>query len=107
MLTVVNASHFYSVALNPQCTVYNSSPNEVISIASLEEALNPACYRAVFHPFAQVVENTSAGEFLLVRDHLGLRPLYYRYQSGQLILATRFPTSCTNYHPHPRYLIQK
>jgi asparagine synthase (glutamine-hydrolysing) len=91
MLTVVNASHFYRAALNPQCTVYNSSLNEVISIASFEDGLNPICYRAVFHPFAQVVENTSTGECLLVRDHLGLRPLYYRYQSGQLIFGETIP----------------
>ena len=87
----MNASHFYRVALNPQCTAYNSSPNEVISIASFEEGLNPACYRAVFHPFAQVVENTFTGECLLVRDHLGLRPIYYLYQSGQLIFGDTIP----------------
>jgi asparagine synthase (glutamine-hydrolysing) len=85
--TLVNASHFYRAALNPQRTVYSSSPNEVIPIASFEDGLNPACYCAVFHPFAQVVENTSTGECLLVRDHLGLRPLYYRYQSDQLIFG--------------------
>ena len=89
--TLVNASHFYRAGLNQQCTVYNSSPNEVISIASFEEGLNPTCYRAVFHPFAQVVENTTTGEHLLVRDHLGLRPLYYRYQSGQLIFGDTIP----------------
>lgn len=50
----MNASHFYRAALHPQCTAYNSSPNEVISIASFEDGLNPACYRAVFHPFAQI-----------------------------------------------------
>ena len=88
---LVNASHFYCVALNPECTVYNSSSNEVISIASFKEGLNPACYREVFHPFAQVVRNTSTGECLLVRDHLGLRPLYYRYQSGQLIFGDTIP----------------
>ena len=84
---LVNASHFYRAALNPQSTVYSASPNEIIPIASFESGLSPACYRAAFHPFAQVVENTSTGECLLVRDHLGLRPLYYRYQSGQLIFG--------------------
>lgn len=88
---LVNASHFYCVALNSQCTVYNSSPNEVISIASFEAGLNPAYYRATFHPFAQVIENKSTGEYLLVRDHLGLRPLYYQYQSGQLIFGDTIP----------------
>ncbi|MFZ4405587.1 MAG: hypothetical protein ACOYOK_15950, partial [Pseudobdellovibrionaceae bacterium] len=87
----MNASHFYRAALNPQSTVYSSSPNEIIPIASFESGLSPACYRAAFHPFAQVVENTSTGECLLVRDHLGLRPLYYRYQSGQLIFGDTIP----------------
>ena len=88
---LVNASHFYRAALNPQSTVYSASPNEIIPIASFESGLSPACYRAAFHPFAQVVENTSTGECLLVRDHLGLRPLYYRYQSGQLIFGDTIP----------------
>ena len=88
---LVNASHFYCVALNPECTVYNSSSNEVISIASFKEGLNPACYREVFHPFAQVVRNTSTGECLLVRDHLGVRPLYYLNQSGQIIFGDTIP----------------
>ena len=89
--TLVNASHFYRAVQNPRWTVYSSSPNEVISLASFEDGLNPACYCAVFHPFAQVVKNTITGEHLLVRDHLGVRPLYYRYQSGQLIFGATIP----------------
>ncbi len=88
---LVNASHFYRVSLNPQSAVYSASFNEVIPIGSFENGLNPACYRAVFHPFAQVVENTFTGECLLVRDHLGLRPIYYLYQSGQLIFGDTIP----------------
>jgi asparagine synthase (glutamine-hydrolysing) len=85
--TLVNASLFYRAVLNPQSTVYSSSPNEVIPIVSFEDGLNPARYRSVFHPFAQVVENKARDEYLLVRDHLGLRPLYYQYQSGQLLFG--------------------
>ena len=88
---LVNASHFYRASLNPQCTVYSASFNEIIPIASFEDGLSPACYLAVFHPFAQVVKNEATGECLLVRDHLGLRPLYYRYQSGQLIFGDTIP----------------
>lgn len=88
---LVNASHFYRASLNPQSTVYSASFNEVIPIASFEDGLSPGCYLAVFHPFAQVVKNEATGECLLVRDHLGLRPLYYRYQSGQLIFGDTIP----------------
>lgn len=88
---LVNASHFYRASLNPQSTVYSASFNEIIPIASFENGLSPACYRTVFHPFAQVVKNEATGECLLVRDHLGLRPLYYRYQSGQLIFGDTIP----------------
>jgi asparagine synthase (glutamine-hydrolysing) len=89
--TLVNASHFYRAVLNPQSTVYSASFNEVIPIASFEDGWNPARYRSVFHPLAQVIENTSTGECLLVRDHLGLRPLYYQYQQGQLIFGDTIP----------------
>jgi asparagine synthase (glutamine-hydrolysing) len=88
---VVNASHFYRASLNPKCTVYASSSNEIIPLASFEDGLNHACYCAVFHPFAQVVENTTTGECLLVRDHVGIRPLYYRYHLGQLIFGDTIP----------------
>ena len=89
--TLVNASHFYRASLNPQSTVYSASFNEIIPIVSFEDGLRPACYRSVFHPFAQVVKNEATGECLLVRDHLGLRPLYYQYQSGQLIFGDTIP----------------
>ena len=88
---LVNASHFYRASLNPQSTVYSASCNEIIPIASFEDGLSPACYCSVFHPFAQVVTNEATGECLLVRDHLGLRPLYYQYQSGQLVFGDAIP----------------
>ena len=58
---LVNASHFYRAALNPQSTVYSASFNEIIPIASFEDGLSPACYLAIFYPFAQVVKNEATG----------------------------------------------
>ena len=88
---MVNASDFHGIDISPDCRVYSTSHRDSISIASFEEALNPSCYSSVFHPFSLVIINTTSNEYLLVRDHLGMRPLYYRYQSGQLIFGDTIP----------------
>lgn len=91
MSAVVNASDFYGIDISPDCRVYSASHRDSIFIASFEEALNPSCYSSVFLPFSLVIINRTSNEYLLVRDHLGLRPLYYRYQSGQLIFGDTIP----------------
>ncbi|NCT57492.1 MAG: hypothetical protein GW760_07300 [Legionella sp.] len=88
---LVNASGFYCAAFNTSCMIYSASPDEMIACSFFEEGLNPARYRAVFHPFAQVVSNEITGEALLVRDHLGVRPLFYSYQSGQWVFGESIP----------------
>ena len=91
MPAVVNASDFHCIDLHHDCMVYSASHSDLMTITSFEEALNPARYRPVFHPFAQAYVNGITGEMLLVRDHLGLRPLYYQYQQGQLIFGDTIP----------------
>lgn len=91
MPSVLNASDFHRTDISPDCRVYSASRGDSIAIASFEEALNPLCYTLVFHPFALAIINTTSSECILVRDHLGIRPLYYRYQSGQLIFGDTIP----------------
>lgn len=88
---LVNASWFYCAALNSSCAIYSASPDEIIPLSSFEEGLSPALYCAAFHPFSQIISNETTGEALLVRDHLGVRPLYYHYHSGQLIFGDTIP----------------
>lgn len=91
MPSVVNASDFHGTDISPDCKVYSPSRRDSITIASFGEALNPLCYTSIFHPFALAIINTTSSERILVRDHLGLRPLCYRYQSGQLIFGDTIP----------------
>lgn len=86
-LFFVNASHFVRVARYHECVVYSSKSQDVIALLSFEDALHPNTYRSLFHPFAYVILNTYSNELVLVRDHLGIRPLYYYYQSGQFIFG--------------------
>lgn len=88
---MMNASRFHNIRLNAECVVYSSSVKDSVPIASFEDAANPAIWRGLYHPFAHVVVNTATGECVLVRDHLGLRPLYYWWQSGRLIFGDTIP----------------
>ncbi|MFA6303779.1 MAG: hypothetical protein WC627_11710, partial [Legionella sp.] len=84
---VINASHFYCVAGPQKLLIYSAQIDNAPNPSSFEEALNPNNYRTLSHPFAYVIINTTSKECILVRDHLGLKPLYYYYQSGQLIFG--------------------
>jgi asparagine synthetase B (glutamine-hydrolysing) len=82
MVIIKNASGFHERTLNKQLLLYRATLSNSLSIDSLEDARNPKHYRYQFNPFADVIVNQGTGEFLLVRDHLGVQPLYYVYQAG-------------------------
>lgn len=90
---ITNASHFYQTIINTHCAIYHSSHSNPISITSFEDALNPNHYQKTSQPFALIITNPSTNEFLLVRDHLGVHPLFYSYdnQSNQLIFGDTIP----------------
>ncbi|MDF1677417.1 MAG: asparagine synthase-related protein [Legionellaceae bacterium] len=101
---VLNASGFFQTRLNSSCVIYSASPHESIPITSFEDSLNPLHYRTVFHPFAQVIENKRTGEHLLVRDHMGVRPLYYYHHSDQLIFGDTIPDIIRQLPQAPAFL---
>ncbi len=83
-MLIVNASDFHVAPAHQDCVIYSASPQDVVPIASWCDALNPAHWQTRYHPFSQVMVNAVTGEFLLVRDQLGLRPLYYWHQANAL-----------------------
>lgn len=87
----VNGSRFHRKVMNSHCIIYSATPDELIPINSLEEARHPNYWRDSFHPFAEVIVNPDKHEYLLVRDHLGIRPLYYAYQAGKLVFGDTIP----------------
>lgn len=54
---------------------------------SLEKALNPNHWAHHFHPFACVIHDTQHAIILLIRDHLGVEPLYYHFSDQVLIVS--------------------
>ena len=86
-LLLINASRFYCVTKHPQLILYCAQRDDELPFSSFSEALNSNNYRSLFHPVAYVVISESLTECVLIRDHLGLRPLYYYYQSGQIIFG--------------------
>ena len=60
---------------------------------AFESALNAETYQSQFYPFAYVIHNTRTDEVVLVRDHLGVQPLYYCYErvSNTFIFGDTIP----------------
>ncbi len=69
-------------------------------------SLNPNKYSKQFHPFAYVIFNPQTHEFLLVRDHLGVQPLYYCYQAAltTLIFGDTIPDILACLDTKPEFL---
>ncbi|MDF1678507.1 MAG: asparagine synthase-related protein [Legionellaceae bacterium] len=64
-------------------------PNAVQTFAS---CLDLATWRDHLHPFAVACLNAQTNEAVLVRDHLGMEPLYYcHYLGKQLFVAQTIP----------------
>ncbi len=87
----VNASNFNITKLNPHCIVYSATDKDLIPYISFNQAQKLTTWQNLFYPFAQIIVNPSNGEFILVRDHLGVRPLYYYHNAGQLIFGDTIP----------------
>lgn len=91
---IVNASKFQPIVLKKNTTMYcKSLATEQIrsNIRSLDDALNLNHWQKYFDPFACIVVDSERQEAILVRDHLGVQPLYYFFSSNQLIFAQTLP----------------
>lgn len=87
MLTVKSAGTFQLYNSDKPCSLYSTGQDVSVLIHSIQQALNPQTWRNYYHPFAQVIVDKLSGEYVLVRDHLGIRPLYYYVQDQTLIFA--------------------
>lgn len=83
----INASGFFSISSNPACVAYSANKNDLVPWKTFEQALQLKLWRELSSPFAQFILNTTTNEFILVRDHIGLRPLYYWHQPGKFIFG--------------------
>ncbi len=87
MITVINASDFCRIELAPHLFCYQEPSLRAPGIDSIVGGLNANYWRQQYHPFAHVLVDVNAQEFLLVRDHLGVRPLYYWWQGSLLVFG--------------------
>lgn len=86
----------------------NSSDAEIALRAY--EAWGDDCANQMQGEFALIVADLRQGRLFATRDHLGFVPLYYRLETGRLIIASDFRTidalSKTPMEPNLRYLAQ-
>ncbi|MDF1646981.1 MAG: asparagine synthase-related protein [Legionellaceae bacterium] len=105
MIVTQNTSVFFESVLEDGCIIYDASKHGSPSFSSFDEALNPLTYSHFFYAFAYVVLNENTQEFLLVRDHLGVQPLYYTYDnvSKTLIFGDTIPDVLRQIKQHPGF----
>lgn len=106
MIQIKNPSCFDVLKKNTQLTIYGASKTTPLSVSSFEEALRPDCYAQQYTAFAYVIINQTTHEFLLVRDHLGVQPLFYAYQaeSNTLVFGDTIPDVLSQLEPKPQLL---
>lgn len=69
---------------------YYHKPPETIH--TFEDAQNPLLWRSYYKPFACMFVSQNQHDILLVRDHLGLSPLYYYHVAGKpLVIGETLP----------------
>lgn len=92
MISQPRAGWHKSCLSSNDAIVYYSNSLPINKLDSFKQALNPSVWREYLQPFACAIVNESSHEVVLVRDHLGLEPLYYYYQTGiKLIFAQSIP----------------
>jgi len=84
-MRLFNASGFHEVTSASGLATYFSSSNERLPL-SIEEALSPVRWRERFTSFACVATDRDSGEAVLVRDHLGLTPLYFFHEPHKKLI---------------------
>ncbi len=100
---IQNASHFLVSDLQDGGVCYTARPQKALPFFAFDEACKPQAYTHQFFPFAYVVFNQTCDEVLLIRDHIGVQPLYYCYQavSNKFVFAETLP-ELLNAAAHPK-----
>ncbi len=77
---------FQQYSSSPEVVVYHYNKRPVVELSVFNDALNLPLWRAYLKPFACAVVHMQSQEIILVRDHLGLEPLYYYHLLGKTLL---------------------
>ena len=90
MITAFNASRWYQQT-DAMAGIAYYSPFDHSQLIPFQSASKPKTWCHHQGTFAGVWINLQTDEIVMVRDHFGLQPLYYYYQSGQFIFADNIP----------------
>ncbi|MCX7124377.1 MAG: hypothetical protein NTU49_01220, partial [Gammaproteobacteria bacterium] len=101
-MKIINASHFSLKKIDTNLTVYTSN-NNFIAINSIEDALNSNTWKNNFNPFAYVIVDSQKNKIVLVRDHLGIEPLYYYRDQQQFIFGDTLPDILKHIEKKPHF----
>ena len=67
-------------------TLYYYNQRPMLNIETFSDALNTALWRDYLKPFACIIADNNSDDVILVRDHIGLEPLYYCHHQGKKLL---------------------
>ena len=90
-ISIINASHFAVANLLDNSLIYSSDNTSSTWLNDFSQAVSNKTWQEKFSPFACVIFDASHQNVALVRDHLGMQPLYYYFQHGKLIFAETIP----------------
>jgi len=76
---------------------YNALPS--VGLSSFHDALNLQLWRDYLQPFACALVNSNSQEIILVRDHLGIAPLYYCHYHGKKLIVGQTITDILKHLP--------
>ena len=86
MLCLQPASNTIATPLSDGAIAHACNTPLVCGLTSFDSCKNPLLWRAQYEPFAYAIINPQQNEILLIRDHLGLTPLYYCRPLGKKLI---------------------
>jgi asparagine synthase (glutamine-hydrolysing) len=88
-MQVINASQFQNISKN-QYSIYSEKSEDFLNTLVPNPELLSSWVEN-YQPFAFVLVHNQSGDVFLIRDHLGVRPLYYYYACEKLIFGNNIP----------------
>jgi asparagine synthase (glutamine-hydrolysing) len=85
LLKLQPAGHYQARKIADGTLIYHDGPLPG-GLSSFDEALRSIMWREHLQPFACAMVDPHSNEMLLVRDHLGIAPLYYCYYLGKTLI---------------------
>lgn len=94
MIELVNASDFYRSTQSSYEVFCNNQAflsSHVKQVTHFSLLMDGSFWRDIYCPFACLIKNIPDNELILVRDHLGIAPLYYWFQPNRLVFGNNLP----------------